>query len=186
MIPKTTFKNLGLDFPFDDTLHKGYINLLTFDNTNYKKAYKTNLKIYNRFNFDTLLFKIKFINNDIKNNQNLEKVINTLNRFIDICKLKKPAYMQKFLYKNENNIVTETIVFGWNLNNEKIKIKDLIKQILFLEDDNFYELISSVYFLDTKNDTLLHFYDDKIIKILTQDEKTIKKLLKNYKNIIIN
>lgn len=186
MIPKNTFKNLGLNFPFDDTSHIAYINLLTFDNANYKKTYKTNLKIYNNFKFDTLLFKINFINDDTKNNQNLENVINILNRFIDICKLKKPTYMQKFLYQNKDNLLIETIVFGWNLKNEKIKIKPLIKQILFLKDDNFYELMSSIYFLNTKNDILLHFYDDKIVKILTQDEKTIKKILKNYKNIIIN
>ena len=94
--------------------------------------------------------------------------------------------MQKFLSEDENSVITETIVFGWNLNNEKIKIKNLIKQILFISDDGFYELISSIYFLNTKNDTLLHFYDDKILKILTKDEKIIKKILKNYKDIIIN
>ena len=104
MIPKSTFKNLGLNFPFDDKSHIGYINLLTFDEENYKKAYKTNLKIYNNFKFDTLLFKIKFINNYSQNDQNLENVINILNRFIDICKLKKPTFIHYFVINATHSI----------------------------------------------------------------------------------
>ena len=178
---KNTFKEIGINFPINSSSE--CINILICDNIeNYKKALKNALKLYKSFKFDTLLFKIEF---DYKedNINNLENSITILNRFIDICKLKKPNFMKKTLYTNENNILKEIIVFYWDLSKEKIKIKTLIKEILFLNNDGFKELFSSVYFLDTKKHILFSFYDDKTIKIFTKNN--LDKLLKKYKKFIM-
>ncbi|WP_317366957.1 hypothetical protein [uncultured Tyzzerella sp.] len=180
---KYTFKQLDINFPIDYT--SNYLNVLMCDNiTNYKNGLKNSLKLYKSFKFDTLLFKVDFLykkNNDL----DLEQSINILNRFINICKLKKPAIMKKYLYNNEDNILTETIAFCWDLSNERIKIKNLIKEILFLNNAGFNELSSSVFFLDTNKHILFNFYDDKIIKILSNDTKNTNKICKKFKNIII-
>ena len=180
-----TFKEIGINLPIDYTSSKAYINFLICDDIkNYKKGLKNSLKLYNNFNFDTLIFKIEFTYKEESLFDKLENSINILNRFIDICKLKKPVFMKKNLYKN-NDALTEIITFYWDLSNEKIKIKSLIKEILFLNNDGFKELFSSIYFLDTKKHILFNFYDDKIIKILSNDNNNFKKINKKYKKLII-
>ncbi len=61
--------------------------------------------------------------------------------------------MKKNLYK-KNETLMELITFYWDISSQKIKIKSLIKEILFLNNDGFKELFSSVYFLDTKKHIL--------------------------------
>lgn len=181
---KNTFKQLDINFPINYT-NKMYLNILTCDNiVNYKNGFKNALKIYKCFKFDVLVFKINFLHIE-DNSYNLENSINVLNRFIDICKLKKPTHIKKYLYKNKDNVLTETITFYWDLSNEQIKIKNLIKEILFLNNDGFNELLSSVFFLDTNKHILFNFYDDKAIKILSNDNKNLKKIYKKFKNLII-
>lgn len=182
---KNTFKELGITFPIDYNSCKNHINILTCDKIeNYKKGLKTNLKIYNNFKFDTLIFKIEFLHNEDNLFDDLENSINILNRFIDICKLKKPILMKKIVFKDENNIEKEAIIFYWDLSNEKIKIKTLIKEILFLNEDGFSKLHSSTLFLDTTKNIVFSFYDDKNIKILCEDNNDLKKVCKKYKKLI--
>ena len=183
---KDTFKELGINFNTDFNSSNNCLDLLICDNIkNYKKGLKYSLKIYKNFNSVTLIFKIGFIYNE-DNSSNLENTITILNRFIDICKLKKPIFMNKYLCETEDNILKETIFFYWDLSKEKIKIKNLIKEILFLNNDGFIELTSSVFFIDTNNCILLNFYDDKIIKILSNNNDNFKKIYKKYKKLIIN
>lgn len=177
-----TFKELNII----NYKSNNYTNfLICNDIKNYKKGLKTALKLYNSFNFDTLIFKIEFPFSEENMFNNLENTLNTLNKFMDICKLKKPLSMKKTLYKDNNNL-KETITFYWDLSNENIKIKTLFKEMLFLKDGGFSALFSSVFFLDTKNHILFNFYDDKIIKILTNNNVYFNKICKKYKKLIIH
>ena len=177
---KNTLKNIGVNFPIDYNV-TNLVDILICDNIKkYKKGLKTSLNIYKNFKFDTLIFKIDFDYNHTEE-ENLENTINILNRFIDICKLKKPTFMK---YTNYDNTI-EGILFCWDLSKEKIKIKNLIKEILFLNNDGFIELFSSVFFLDTNKHILFNFYSDKIIKILYTNNKDLNKIYKKYKKIII-
>lgn len=182
---KNTFKTLGITLPINYSSSKNYINFLTHNNiTNYKKGLKNSVKIYNNFDFDTLVFKIEFLHNEDSLFDDLEKSITILNRFMDICKLKKPNFMKKTIFKDKNNIKKEAILFYWDLSINKIKIKSFIKEILFLNEDGFLELHSSTLFLDTKKNIIFSFYDDKNIKILCNDNNNLKKVCKKYKNLI--
>ena len=182
---KNTFKTLGITLPINYSSSKNYINFLTHNNIiNYKKGLKNSLKIYNNFHFDTLVFKIEFLHNEDSLFDDLEKSITILNRFMDICKLKKPNFMKKTIFKDKNNIKKEAILFYWDLSINKIKIKSFIKEILFLNEDGFLELHSSTLFLDTKKNIVFSFYDNKNIKILCNDNNNLKKVCKKYKNII--
>lgn len=178
-----TFKELNI---INYKSNNNYTNFLICNNIkNYKKGLKTALKLYNSFNFDTLIFKIEFPFSEENMFNNLENTLNTLNKFMDICKLKKPLSMKKTLCKDNNNL-KETITFYWDLSNENIKIKTLFKEMLFLKDDGFSALFSSVFFLDTKNHILFNFYDDKIIKILANNNVYFNKICKKYKKLIIH
>ncbi len=182
---KNTFKTLGITLPIDYNSSKNYINILTCDNIeSYKKGLKNSLKIYNNFDFDTLVFKIEFLHNEDSLFDDLEKSITILNRFMDICKLKKPNFMKKTIFKDKNNIKKEAILFYWDLSTNKVKIKSFIKEILFLNEDGFLELHSSTLFLDTKKNIVFSFYDNKNIKILCNDNNNLKKVCKKYKNVI--
>lgn len=178
-----TFKELNI---MDFNLRNKCTDFLICNNINkYKKALKTSLKLYNSFNFDTLIFKIEFPFDKENLFDNLEVAINKLNRFMDICKLKKPISMKKTLSSEDSN-QKEIITFYWDLYNENIKIKTLFKEILFLEDEGFSALFSSVFFVDTKNHILFNFYDNKTVKILSNNNKPFNKVCKKYKKLIIN
>lgn len=177
---KNTLKNIGVKFPIDYNV-TNLVDILICDNIKkYKKGLKKALKIYKNFKFDTLVFKIDFDYNKTEE-ENLENTITILNRFMDICKLKKPNFTK---YKNEDKTI-EGILFYWDLSKEKIKIKTLIKEILFLNNDGFIELFSSTYFLDTNNHILFNFYDDKMIKILYANSTNLKEIYKKYKKLIL-
>lgn len=177
-----TFKELNI---INYKSSNEYTNfLICADINNYKKGLRTALKLYNSFNFDTLIFKVEFPFSEENLFNNLENTLNKLNRFMDICKLKKPLNMKKTLYKDNNNL-KELITFYWDLSTENIKVKTLFKEMLFLKNDGFSALFSSIFFLDTKNHILFNFYDDKIIKILANDNACFNKICKKYKKLII-
>lgn len=169
-----TLKNIGIvgniDYPLS-SMAENYINYsISEDLKTYKKGIKKVKKLYKKFKFDVLMFKIDLNNYEDKEH---ETVI-ILNRFLDICSLGKPTEMRKVITRNKS---IERMYFYWDLNIIKINTKILFKEIMFINDDGFKELYSSVFFVDTKNDILFNFYDNRGIEILSSGHEDLLKFL---------
>lgn len=168
---KNSLDNLNISFPIYNETFKS-INFKTFDNENYKKGLKNSYKIYKFAKCDMLIFKIVFPINEF------EICINILNKFMDIAKLKKPICLKKMIINDE-----EIAFFSWDLQHENINIKDLIKEILFIEDDGFKQLLNNVFFLNSSTNTMIYFSNNNLINIISNNEKFINKLNKKYKTL---
>lgn len=152
---------------------------------NYKKGLKKALKLYNKLNFDTLIFKVEFLRAKENTSENLEYTLTILNKFIDISGVKKPLEMKKIKRNNQNNIISEIIYFYWDLSTEKIKIKELFKEIIFLDFGGFNELFASVFFLDTNKHILFNLYDNRGVDILASKSQDLYKLYKSHRKWIL-
>lgn len=155
---------------------KNYITYCVIDDVSkYKKGVKIAKNIYKKFDFDTLVFKADFIDDGDKEHN----IIDMLNKFIDVCQIKKPVNMKKTLKdekcKNSKNL--ERIYFYWNLKEEKIDIDTLFKEIIFMKEDGLEELNSSVFFIDSENEILFNFYNMHGIEIVSSSNENLYKFL---------
>lgn len=182
-----TFNKLNINFPKEYNLKKAKTFLIgnnIDDKTSYIKAYRNIYQLYYSFNFDKLIFKIEFPFDKDNIDINLENSITILNKFMDICKLKKPLEMKKHIIQ-QDEVKKEILTFYWNLK-QNIEIKTLIEEILFLKDDGFKELMQSIFLIDTKNHIIFNFYDCETIKILSTQNRKFKKVCKKFKHLLLD
>lgn len=149
------------------------------DINDYKKGLKKALKLYKQFKFDTLLFKIEFPYCKEEQAENEKYIIVTLNKFLDICKIRKPASMKKVLYRNQEGLLIERVYFFWDLDILNLDIKELFKEILFIEPEGFTELFSSVFFIDTKDYIIFNFYNNQKLEIVGSCSENLYKYYKD-------
>ncbi|MFI3230249.1 MAG: hypothetical protein R3Y29_01680 [bacterium] len=170
--------SINKNITLSDSCHAYIKHDICEDIEDYKKGLKKALKIYKQFKFDTLLFKIEFPYCREEQIENEKYIIVTLNKFLDICKIRKPASIKKVLYRNQEGLLIERIYFYWDLDILNLDIRELFKEILFVEPDGFAELISSVFFMDTRDYIIFNFYDSQKLEIVSSSSENLYKYYK--------
>lgn len=169
---------IGITFEIGEGYHfnkRGNIK-----NSYLKNSYKKVMEIYNfaDFNFDILVW-IQYPLNEMDYERKLKK-------FIKLFKIENPNEQEYFKRQNEFKEDYTEIFNYWNLEKNKLNVEKLIKEITKADIGGFKELVYYTFLIDTTNNVIFNYYDDRGLHLMSDDMKKLKNIYVEYNKYIFD
>lgn len=105
----------------------------------------------------------------------------------EYCKklgISQPSQVEKILDGEENDWYT--LRMYWDIKKDNLNVNKILREIVKADLGGHYELVSSVYFVDTEKAIVYHMYDDRGLDVVAEDKESIYEVYKEFNSWILD